>query len=78
MASPAAAGVAALVRSYFPELKATEVKTVLMKTVVPYKKKVLKPGARRIKVKVSELCISGGFINANNAVKELIGLNKIK
>lgn len=78
MASPAAAGVAAIVRSYFPELKATEVKTVLMKTVVPYKKKVLKPGARRIKVKVSELCISGGFINANNAVKELIGLNKIK
>ena len=78
MASPVAAGVAALIRSYFPELKAEEVKAVLMKSVQPYKKRVKKPGARRGKVKVTELCISGGFINANNAVKELMGLNKSK
>ena len=74
MASPVAAGVAALIRSYFPELKAEEVKKVLMKTVVPYKKKIIKPGSRRGKVKIKELCISGGFINANNAVLELMGL----
>jgi subtilisin family serine protease len=78
MASPSTAGVAALIRSYFPELKAAEVKAVLMKSVQPYKRKVVKPGTRRGKVKVNELCISGGFINANNAVMELMGLNKKK
>ncbi|MES2592666.1 MAG: S8 family peptidase [Bacteroidota bacterium] len=78
MASPAAAGVAALIRSYFPELKAAEVKAVLMKTVIPYKKKVIKPGTSKEKIKLTELCISGGFINADNAVMELMGLNKKK
>ena len=78
MASPSTAGVAAIIRSYFPELKAEEVKAVLMKTVVPYKRRVIKPGTRRYKIKVKELCISGGFINANNAVMELMGLNKKK
>lgn len=78
MASPTVAGVAALIRSYFPELKAEEVKAVLMRTVVPYKKKVIKPGTKKSKVKMTELCISGGFINANNAAKDLMGLNKKK
>jgi len=76
MAAPSTAGVAAIIRGYFPELKAEEVKAVLMKTVVPYKKKVILPGSKKTKVKVKEICISGGFINANNAVKELLGLNK--
>jgi subtilisin family serine protease len=72
MASPAAAGVAAVIRGYFPELKSAEVRDVLMKTVVPYKKKVKVPGPKKKKAKVSELCISGGFINTNNAVTELM------
>ncbi len=80
MASPSTAGVAALIRSYFPELKAEEVKAELMKTVVPYKRRVIKPsmGRGKSKVKVKELCISGGFINANNSVTDLLGLNKKK
>ena len=89
MASPSTAGVAALIRSYFPELKAGEVKAVLMKTAEKYNKKVYVPGAykrrfirlfgsKKVKKNVSELCVSGGFINANNAVKELMGLNKKK
>ncbi|MFY9310182.1 MAG: S8 family peptidase [Bacteroidia bacterium] len=72
MASPSTAGVAAIIRSYFPELKAEEVKVLLMKTVVPYKKKVLIPGSTRKKTKVTELCISGGFVNADRAVSELL------
>lgn len=71
MAAPSTAGVAAIIRSYFPELKAEEVKALLMKTVVPYKKKVIVPGTKK-KAKVKELCISGGFVNANNAVTELL------
>lgn len=72
MASPAVAGVAALIRGYFPELKAAEVREVLMSTVVTYKKKVKVPGTKKDKRKVSELCISGGFVNANNAVMKLL------
>jgi len=75
MAAPSAAGVAAIIRGYFPELTAQEVKEVLMKTVVPYKKKVRIPGTKK-KTKVSELCISGGFINANNAVNYLLSKGK--
>lgn len=76
MASPSTAGVAAVIRGYFPELKANEVREVLMKTVVPYKRKVKVPGKRKEKKKLSELCISGGFVNTNNAVKELLGQGK--
>lgn len=75
MAAPSTAGVAAIIRSYFPELKAEEVKTLLMKTVVPYKKKVKVPGTKK-KAKVNQLCVSGGFVNANNAVTELLSKQK--
>jgi cell wall-associated protease len=78
MASPSTAGVAAVIRSYFPELQAPEVRALLMKTVTPYKKKVIVPGTKKDKKKISELCISGGFVNTENAVKELMGLNKKK
>ena len=71
MASPSTAGVAAIIREYYPELKANEVRDVLMKTVVPYKKKVKVPGTKKNKTKLKELCISGGFVNVNNAVIEL-------
>jgi subtilisin family serine protease len=76
MASPATAGVAALIRGYFPELKASEVRDVLMRTAVPYKRKLKVPGTKKTKQKLNTLCISGGFVNANNAVIELLG--KIK
>lgn len=83
MASPATAGVAAVIREYFPELKAADVRAVLMKTVVPYSGKVNVPGltkpkglrkkkTKAVKKKVSEICISGGFINLNNAVIDLL------
>ena len=82
MASPSTAGVAAIIRTYFPELKAEEVKDVMIKTVVPYKGKVNVPGLKEpkglrkkmkpVKRKVSELCISGGFVNVNNAAIELM------
>lgn len=71
MAAPSAAGVAAIVREYYPELKASEVREVLMKTVVPYRKKVKVPGTKKSKMKLKELCISGGFVNVNNAILEL-------
>ncbi|HEY0031300.1 MAG TPA: S8 family serine peptidase, partial [Bacteroidia bacterium] len=87
MASPSTAGVAAILRSYFPEMKSAEIRILLMKTVEPYSGKVEVPGLTKpkgllkkktkpVKKKVSEICISGGFINVNNAVMELTGTKK--
>jgi len=76
MASPAVAGAAALIRGYFPELTAVEVRDVLMRTVVRYNKTVKVPGNNKNKKKVDELCIAGGFINVNAAVTELLNRKK--
>ncbi|MBA2422849.1 MAG: S8 family serine peptidase [Chitinophagales bacterium] len=72
MASPVAAGVAALLRSYFPQLTAPQVKEVLMKSVVKMAKKVVEPGsaANKIKkVKLKRISVTGGVVNAYKAVK---------
>jgi subtilisin family serine protease len=70
MASPAVAGVAAMIRSYFPELTAVQVREVLMATTTKYNKKVVAPNGE--KLKMTELCITGGFVNAANAVNYLL------
>ncbi len=67
MASPAAAGVAAIIRSYYPELSAKQVKGIMEKSVVKQDGEVYKPGTTE-KIKFSELCVSGGIISATNAV----------
>jgi subtilisin family serine protease len=70
MACPATAGVAALIRSYFPELTAAQVREVLMATTATYKKTVVAPNGEKAKMK--DLCITGGFVNAANAVAYLL------
>jgi cell wall-associated protease len=73
MAAPLTTGVAAMIREYFPELKAAEVKDILMKTVTPYTKKVLIPGGqKKEKALLTDLSISGGVVNAYGAVKLLL------
>ncbi len=70
MASPAAAGVAAVIRSQYPALTAVQVKELLMKSAVPFKTSVKKPGSKgKEKVDFSELSVSGGTINLYNALK---------
>lgn len=68
MASPVVAGVAAVIRAYFPELKAHEVKEILMQSVIPFQGEVLRPGDFT-RVKGSELSRSGGLVNAYQAYK---------
>ncbi len=75
MASPVVAGVAALLRSYFPELTAKEIREVLMQSVVPYEGDVYLPGTEE-KVPFAGLTISGGIVNAYEAVKN--AQNRIK
>ena len=75
MAAPAAAGVAALVRSYYPELSASQVKHILMNSGTKVNFDVIKPGtASRSNpngelVPFSELSVSGRIVNAYNALK---------
>lgn len=71
MAAPVVAGLAALIRSYYPKLKATEVKDIIMKSVVKVDQSVtIKDDAAGSKtVLFSDLCVSGGIVNAYNALK---------
>ena len=69
MASPVVAGVAAVIRSYFPNLSAKQVKFAIEKSVVEDPAlSVTRPGTKD-HVSVDSLCASGGFVNAYNAVK---------
>lgn len=69
MASPVVAGVAAVIRSYFPELSAKQVKYAIEKSAVEDTTiKVMKPGTKE-KVPMTDLCTSGGWLNAYDAVK---------
>lgn len=68
MASPVCAGVAAVIRSYYPELTAEQVKECIEKSVVKQDYKVKKPGTDE-KVSFSSLSRTGGVVNVYNAVK---------
>ena len=69
MAAPSAAGVAALVRSYYPKLSASQVKHILMNSGVKINFNVIKPGTEDEKVPFSELSVSGRIVNAYNALQ---------
>ena len=73
MAAPEVAGVAALIRAYFPNLKAREVKQILMESgLTPTISEVIVGGpdeeqeAKRMLF--SDLCKSGKMVNAYNAI----------
>ncbi len=70
MAAPVVAGLAALIRSYYPKLTALQVKTIIMQSVVKINHNVtyLK-GAEPVSVPFSNLCVSGGIVNTYNALK---------
>lgn len=76
LASPVVAGIAALLRSYFPNLKATEIVDILKQSGADVNKKVLKPGTENDMVLLSDLCSSGKIVNAESAVKMAIEKSK--
>ena len=69
MAAPSAAGVAALVRSYYPQLSASQVKHILMNSGMKINFKVIKPGTKDEKVPFLDLSVSGRVVNGFNALK---------
>jgi len=68
MASPEVAGVATLVRSYYPELTASQVKHIIMNSGIKLNLNVLVPGKKGEKTNFSNLSISGKVANAYNAL----------
>lgn len=68
MASPVVAGVAAVLRSHYPDLTAIQIKEILMQSVDPIQGKVRKPGTKEM-VPFTDLAVSGGSVNALKAVK---------
>ncbi|ANH81161.1 peptidase S8 [Niabella ginsenosidivorans] len=68
MASPVVAGLAALIMSYYPDLTALQVKEIIEKSVVKPTEWVTNPGTGA-KVHLSDLCVTGGIVNAYEAVK---------
>lgn len=80
MAAPCVAGIAALLRSYYPKLTARQIKTILMNSGTKIDFKVGKPadmmnfsmdisGEEEGPIPFSDLSVSGRIVNAYNAVK---------
>ena len=67
MASPNAAGVAALIRSYYPNLTASQVKHILMDSGTPIASNVI-VGEQKTSIPFANTCSSGKIINAYNAL----------
>lgn len=68
MAAPAVAGVAALVRSYYPKLTAAQVKQVILESGLPLTTKVVVGGDASNVKPFSDLSKSGKIANAFNAL----------
>jgi subtilisin family serine protease len=74
MAAPVVAGIAALIREYFPDLTAEQVKYAIENSVTPITEKVIVPGTGKggvdeQLVNLSDISKTGGEVNAYNAVK---------
>ncbi|WP_111308693.1 S8 family peptidase [Confluentibacter sediminis] len=68
MAAPAVAGVAALIRSYYPKLSAAQVKKILMDSGLAIKTNVVVGGDKGNVKPFGDLSKSGKMVNAYNAL----------
>jgi len=69
MASPLVAGVAALVKSYYPSLSAKDLRSIIVNSFEYYgDSKCVLPGHSK-EVKFKKISITGGLLSAYNAVK---------
>lgn len=68
MACPVVAGVAALLLEYFPALTPQQLKSIIEKSAIVGTEQVKLPGSDD-KVMLSEICKTGAFVNAFEAVK---------
>lgn len=70
MASPVVAGLAALIRSYYPEFTALEVKDIILNSAVKVDSKVkIREDNTNKRVYLSDISITGGIANAYHAIE---------
>lgn len=67
MATPVVTGLAALLLSYFPELTAQQVKYIIENSADKIAEDITMPGSDDLKVKLSDISITGGIVNAYKA-----------
>lgn len=77
MSAPVVTGVAAILLSYFPSLTTRQVKGILLQSTFKPNQMVNRPQTK-IQVPFKSLAVSGGIINAYNAVKMAIAMTKKK
>ena len=76
------AGVAALVKSYFPKLTGSQIRDILLKSVTSRKGVEVEKGIRvndspsQDLFLFDDLCISGGIVNAYQAILEAEKVSK--
>lgn len=68
MASPVVAGVAAVLKSYFPKLTYTDIKRIIKESATPYQTQVRRPESTDT-VPFASLSKTGGIVNLYDAVK---------
>ncbi|ADB38798.1 S8 family peptidase [Spirosoma linguale] len=68
MATPMVAGIAAVLKTYFPGLRAADLKRIILQSAVVYHTPVLKPGTKQ-KVDFASLSKTGAIVNLYEAVK---------
>lgn len=71
MAAPVTAGVAAVLKSYYPTLTPAQIKKILVKSSIKSHKsdKVIKPGTKDELVKFEKLSKNAGIVNMYEAIK---------
>ena len=69
MASPNTAGVAAMLRSYYPKFSANQIKNIIMKSGLTTNTSVILGGDAEKQARFNEVSKSGEMVNMYNAFK---------
>jgi len=69
-AAPIVTGLAALLSSYYPELSASQIRTIILQSAITYPKvKVNRPDNQAKTTKLNKLTTTGGIVNAEKAAQ---------
>lgn len=71
MATPVVVGIAAVLKTYFPQLSPAQLKGTILRSAIVYHTSVLKPGTNQ-RVDFASLSRTGAIVNLNEAVKVAI------
>jgi len=68
MAAPVISGMAAVLRSYYPEYSAERIKEIILSSVQPVDHLVMTPSG--VMLPLTEICPSGGIANLYRALEK--------